>query len=957
MAELREGQTGTAPDGTKVIVRGGQIVPLNATGPEAAGFTSLGGGWYRGPDGSTYQQGRGGAMVKRSGAVADPAAGGHSATGLAGADARTRLALGLGPMVEAEGRMRAAEKDGYSYNDDWAARLLEAVPLDGGGVARFAGGADYQRYDQAARTFEAAVMPIMSGAAVTPSEAQRQIRANLPQLGDSPEILQTKARNRAMMINAAAQLVGQDMPFPDVGIWGHASSERQGKDEDPLAVVGATSTGDQGSPGSGSGGQSDPNAPRPGDVRVTQQPLAPEDTPESLRAQGYVYDPERDTWTRTRHEQAPSVAEVVADRRDDNGVLRGVDAFVRGAADTATFGLSDEIAAGLNTVLPLERGSRAGWTDGFGEAFRHNLAMARGIDSADQQDMPVQRIGGQLAGAVAAPGAVAAGRYVAAAPKVGQAALRGAMTGAGFGAAYGAGSAEGDLGSRGQGAVTGGMTGGLIGGALPPVARAAGAMTGSVTRPITEMLGDTFSRFGGRPMTGEAQAVRSLLRGTNLDEMEARAAQFREYGAEPTIADVGGSNVQSRTRVAATKQTPGREAAQDFASGRRSEVQDFTAGLGRRISPTEATPAQLDEALGRYQSAASAPEFAAARAGPPIRIDPDTTQALWGPEGRAAVADAARLYASATSAEDRALAQELQALSARMNGRSNSTAVGEAADDGLEMSVGAADLISRYLAKAGGLDGNRQRIFGGLGKAVRDAARDQSDAYDDALTGFERRARLGDATEIGERFVGNKGYTGDFVEGVGAMGPDEVEVARAAARAALERSGGTARGAPGTLDALATGRDQMRRSTALLGEEGAADLRTGAQVGRRMVETGQNVNPRAGSNTFLNGQDGEQAGKVGGVIGNVMRGRFGSAIGGVFDLVRSAGLSDDQAERIVNLATDPSRTDEVLNILRERFPEREARRLMERLTPLIAGQAGGATAPQAPQVRMVGSRP
>ncbi len=329
MAELREGQTGTAPDGTKVIVRGGQIVPLNATGPEAAGFTSLGDGWYRGPDGSTYQQGRGGAMVERSGAAADPAAGGHSATGLAGADARTRLALGLGPMVEAEGRMREAERGGYSYNDDWGARLLEAVPLDGGGVARLAGGPDYQRYDQAARTFEAAVMPIMSGAAVTSSEAQRQIRANLPQLGDSPEILQTKARNRAMMINATAQLVGQDMPFPDVGIWGGPAKPDRQQDGAP-AVVGAATAGDQGASGDGTGG---PNLPRPGDVRVTQQPLAPEDTPESLRAQGYVYDPERDTWSRTRHEQAPSADEVVSDLllELDDRAFRGVVDPVQGA--------------------------------------------------------------------------------------------------------------------------------------------------------------------------------------------------------------------------------------------------------------------------------------------------------------------------------------------------------------------------------------------------------------------------------------------------------------------------------------------------------------------------------------------------------------------------------------------------------------------------------------------------
>jgi hypothetical protein len=121
-----------------------------------------------------------------------------------------------------------------------------------------------------------------------------------------------------------------------------------------------------------------------------------------------------------------------------------------------------------------------------------------------------------------------------------------------------------------------------------------------------------------------------------------------------------------------------------------------------------------------------------------------------------------------------------------------------------------------------------------------------------------------------------------------------------------------------------------------------------------MVETAQNVNPRAGSNTFLNAADNEAGLQAAGVVGNLARGNIGGAMGGVFDMIRSAGFTDDMAERVVRLATDPNRTDEVLEILRTRFPEREAMRIVERLTPAIAGQSGGATAPQ---VRMVGANP
>jgi len=84
-------------------------------------------------------------------------------------------------------------------------------------LAKTVGGQDYQDYEQAAKTFEAAMLPIISGAAVTESEARRQIRANLPEFGDTPQTLSRKATNRAMMLNAAADLLGVPRPFPKVG--------------------------------------------------------------------------------------------------------------------------------------------------------------------------------------------------------------------------------------------------------------------------------------------------------------------------------------------------------------------------------------------------------------------------------------------------------------------------------------------------------------------------------------------------------------------------------------------------------------------------------------------------------------------------------------------------------------------------------------------------------------------
>lgn len=140
-----------------------------------------------------------------------------------GAESRTRLGLGLGPAIEAQKQFYESEgwdsgKTVNTYSRDWGARALEAIPFDGGFAARVAGGQDYQDYEQAAKSFESAFLPILSGAAVTPSEAKRMIRANEPQIGDTPATLATKAKARAMMINGAADLMGKPRPFPKMGI-------------------------------------------------------------------------------------------------------------------------------------------------------------------------------------------------------------------------------------------------------------------------------------------------------------------------------------------------------------------------------------------------------------------------------------------------------------------------------------------------------------------------------------------------------------------------------------------------------------------------------------------------------------------------------------------------------------------------------------------------------------------
>jgi hypothetical protein len=151
------------------------------------------------------------------------------------ASLRGRMDLGLAPMVQAQQDMNAIEGQGNPFSlrdnpDNAAAKVMTDTgidipgwgiqfhPLDG--IAKHIGGEDFQKYQQAAKAFESQLMPIMSGAAVSPSEAQRQIKAALPELGDSPETLRAKSHTRAMMLNGAAKARGMQIPYPDVPTWG-----------------------------------------------------------------------------------------------------------------------------------------------------------------------------------------------------------------------------------------------------------------------------------------------------------------------------------------------------------------------------------------------------------------------------------------------------------------------------------------------------------------------------------------------------------------------------------------------------------------------------------------------------------------------------------------------------------------------------------------------------------------
>lgn len=131
---------------------------------------------------------------------------------LIGAESMGRVAGGLPNMRAAVDDLKAAlgisstngqysaDPQGYRPGQDWGALTLDQIPLVGDVMARGAGGEDYQKFDNAYSSFEAAALPILSGAAVTDTEAKRTLRSLRVRIGDSDEAVARKMANMERMV-------------------------------------------------------------------------------------------------------------------------------------------------------------------------------------------------------------------------------------------------------------------------------------------------------------------------------------------------------------------------------------------------------------------------------------------------------------------------------------------------------------------------------------------------------------------------------------------------------------------------------------------------------------------------------------------------------------------------------------------------------------------------------------
>jgi hypothetical protein len=208
---------------------------------------------------------------------------------------------------------------------------------------------------------------------------------------------------------------------------------------------------------------------------------------------------------------------------------------------------------------------------------------------------------------------------------------------AGVGGVYGAVSGAGnDSDNRGEGAMIGGGEGAVLGPVFGKLAPLAVRGTGKILYRL-----------------GDATGVNALVRGglSGLSSLADRAPQDpaaltakldarRALGfTDNPLVDLVDEPGAATIRAAASRNTPGRTQAVDFANTRRANVQGDTARLAENIAPTSEPTADVVGRIEKSRTALADDQYAQFRDNP-VAVTPDLRRVLDTGAGRKALAGA-----------------------------------------------------------------------------------------------------------------------------------------------------------------------------------------------------------------------------------------------------------------------------------------------------------------------------
>lgn len=445
-----------------------------------------------------------------------------------------------------------------------------------------------------------------------------------------------------------------------------------------------------------------------------------------------------------------------ADRGDSAG--RNVDSFMRGAADMMSFGLADEISAGMGALTGI------GGT--FGD-YSGNLRRQRITQEIRDRNDPYASTAGRVAGAVT--GGVGMAKIglsptanLAADASLGAKIGAGALEGAVYGGAYGLGSGEGATDRLKQGA-GGAVAGGLIGGAVPIAVEGVKA----ITKPFRDAISARVhpDAFAARKVTERMTAA-----GVDPETMARRM----EANPGMTPADLGGESGRGLLRTTVNIPGPAKDRVSKQLTLRQFGQGDrLKTAIGRTFADPDGYLNAKDELADAARKVAG-PLYERAYS-KPTHFSETLEEILTTPAGKRALARAQELAANEQQ-PFRQIFINIRGQARRVPDTRGWDYIKRALDDMIGEQT---DAITRKMSNEGRiLTGLKNRMLGEIDRFNPD--------YKAARQAFSGIAQIDDAMEFGRKALGMSPEA--VRREIAGMGASQKEAARVGAAEELRKA-------------------------------------------------------------------------------------------------------------------------------------------------------------------------
>lgn len=523
--------------------------------------------------------------------------------------------------------------------------------------------------------------------------------------------------------------------------------------------------------------------------------------------------------------QIKASIEAEADPRDST--MGKIDTFMRGAADTMSFGLADEIAAGGDALFnPIFGTGNDGAS--LSERYNANLEIERGTDAADSRDRLGYRLSGQIGGGVAGgvglakSGLSMTSNAIDKGAKLANVAKASAAEGAILGAGQGFGSGEDGFVNRLTSAAGGAAVGLGAGAATPYATAGTGAFLRSILAPVVARV---------RPGQAADRAMGAALQrsGKTPDEIAGimQSAIDDGQGGYAVADALGHAGQRMLSSVARTPNDARQEVVNQLLTRQSGQGDRLSNAVAEGFGAPD-TAARRTTDLTRARDTEANQLYGAARANAgAVNVTPvlETIDQTLRPGVNQIVTPRDRI---AHDSIEGALARVRSMIS---DGQSQVTDFNTLFRAKLDLD----DMITKAEGQGAG---NRAFYLTEVKRRVDEALSEASPAYRQANDTFAQRSGVIDAVDTGRAATSGRQRSSDTIADFATMSPDQQAAFRAGYADPLIARIEAASASPTTNKARMLNTPKFREEFQQFAEPGQAQ-QLGRRVGReqRMFET------------------------------------------------------------------------------------------------------------------------